>query len=359
MPNTHPGKLIKCSGTEREMSMFVNQIRIRRFRGIKETEEPLELKRFNVLIGRNNSGKTALLEALSLLPHPELEVPWAFVSSRTRLIHEALHGGPLKVLTYKYTGRAEVSYELSTKNGVLRAKVEITPSQASLLMEEAGRYRPMGLEATAKRFRSSGLVGPGASMGELSNLVLFIPSSDAFLRRLVKGIYDNFDLVEDTGAHNRVVREVVNRCVDEEFTEVVPVKEELRLRKEYPNGVSFHVRLEDMGDGLERAISVLLWLEVLRPRLVLWDDFEANMHPSLIGEVLRWLDGHDWQVILATHSLDVLYRLVETWPRDAQVVLLHRTADDVLRASYKGLEELDRALEARQDPRYLQEWLKL
>jgi len=83
------------------------------------------------------------------------------------------------------------------------------------------------------------------------------------------------------------------------------------------------------------------------------------MHPSLIGEVLRWLAERDWQVVLATHSLDVLFRLRDVWPEDARIILLCKTPDDALRADYMSLEELDRAIRSNQDPRYLVEWLKL
>ena len=56
--------------------MFVRSLSLSRFRGVKETEEPIRLRKFNVLLGRNNSGKTTVLEALSLLPHPKVEPPW-------------------------------------------------------------------------------------------------------------------------------------------------------------------------------------------------------------------------------------------------------------------------------------------
>ena len=340
----------------------MKQISIRRFRGIREVKEPIRLRKFNVLLGRNNSGKTAILEALSLLPHPRLEVPWLapVICPRYKLLTDVLHGeGPLSILIYKYAGEAEVFYDLCAKLGSLRVKVRITRELVDLFIKKTHEYLALNEESTLREFRGHGLIGPETSQEKLSNTVAFIPSSDIFIHRLIKGIYDEFDLVEEAGAHNRVIREVVNKCVNEKFTEVVPIKNELRLRKEYPDGVSFHVRLEDVGDGLERAISVLLWLDVLRPKLILWDDFEANMHPSLVREVLRWLSNRDWQVVLATHSIDVLHRLVEIWPRDAQVILLHKTADDVLCASYKSLEELDRALTACQDPRYLPEWLGL
>jgi predicted ATPase len=55
--------------------VFVSSVNLTEFRGIKEFKEPLELAKFNVLVGRNNSGKSVILQALSLLPHPDLGLP--------------------------------------------------------------------------------------------------------------------------------------------------------------------------------------------------------------------------------------------------------------------------------------------
>jgi predicted ATP-dependent endonuclease of OLD family len=54
---------------------FVTQLDIKEFRGIKRCEEPLRFSKFNVLLGRNNSGKSAVLQSLSLFPQPHLLQP--------------------------------------------------------------------------------------------------------------------------------------------------------------------------------------------------------------------------------------------------------------------------------------------
>ncbi|MBL7117502.1 MAG: hypothetical protein ISS94_01785 [Candidatus Syntrophoarchaeum sp.] len=44
--------------------VFVSSLDLKEFRGIKELKEPLEFAKFNVLIGRNNSGIDVLLKIL-------------------------------------------------------------------------------------------------------------------------------------------------------------------------------------------------------------------------------------------------------------------------------------------------------
>jgi predicted ATP-dependent endonuclease of OLD family len=57
------------------------------FRGIKSCNKPLTLSDFTVLIGRNNSGKSSVLEAFSLLPLPTHN-PDFYLNSRINLLKD-------------------------------------------------------------------------------------------------------------------------------------------------------------------------------------------------------------------------------------------------------------------------------
>lgn len=46
---------------------IIDKLDISEFRGIKKCEEELEFSKFTILIGQNNSGKTAILEAIYLM----------------------------------------------------------------------------------------------------------------------------------------------------------------------------------------------------------------------------------------------------------------------------------------------------
>ena len=108
-------------------------------------------------------------------------------------------------------------------------------------------------------------------------------------------------------------------------------------------------------------LSVLLWLETSSPELVLWDDFEASVHPSLLKRVLEWLIKKDWQVVIATHSIDVLLKLldIEFESNDCSLLLLQKTPDDVLLQNRLTLEELEDVVSSNQDPRLLPDLLTL
>ena len=106
----------------------------------------------------------------------------------------------------------------------------------------------------------------------------------------------------------------------------------------------------------------MLLIESLNPNIILWDDFEIFAHPTLIREVLKWLAEGDWQVIMSTHSIDVLYELInlkDVLSEDASILQLYKTKDDVLKYNVLTLEELEDLILANQDPRLLVDLLSL
>lgn len=113
--------------------------------------------------------------------------------------------------------------------------------------------------------------------------------------------------------------------------------------KKEVNGKPFYVKVRDLGDGVKKILSVLLWLDASSPELVLWDDFEASVHPTLIKLVLEWLVKKDWQVVIATHSIDTLLKLLEidTKNKDSSIILLQKTPEDLLLHKRHTFEELE------------------
>ena len=332
--------------------MFVEELSLREFRGVRECAEPLRFSKFNVLVGRNNAGKTTVLEALALLPLPigDHELP-VYGVRRGQFLAD-MHGGPPSLI-YGYSGTAVLRYRIDGNEWV----VELTDMGGIELTINGERVTSVEDVGRALDVRAD----PGLLSKIVNEMVFFIPNDTTALSKLHEALKSEHYryLVMKSGANVRIARELVNECVDDVYTEVMLDSPELRARKELPDGRVFYIKLRDLGDGVEKAILTTLWLEATKPSLVLWDDFETSTHPSLIRGLLRWLSQRDWQVVLATHSMDVLYGLVEVWPDDAQVLLLCKGAGDVLKARQMGLDELEDLLEAGQDPRYVVELLKL
>jgi len=313
----------------------IESVEMKEFRGIRACKEPIKLSRFTVLIGRNNAGKTSVLEALSLLPVRSIgQLRFSPVGWSMRRFMELLHGGPAS-LVYGYTGKAVIDY-------VVRGK-KITWEYEAGSVESS-----ISVEGLAELL--------GTRPGELLSSILLLPNDARFLTELSDGLKkkEEWNKVEKSGANTSIVK-LIDKVVNDHFTEASVRFDSIVLRKvigrEGPYERIIHVEEADLGDGIERVLLFGLWLETYRSKVVLWDDIEASAHPGLVETVLEWLASRDWQVVLTTHSSDVLDRLVAIEPEGASVVVLKKRPDDVLEPRTLSLEELREKLESHVDVR--------
>lgn len=335
--------------------MFVSQMNIHEFRGIKNCDEPLEFSDFTVLIGRNNSGKSSVLEALSLLPFPsDWHLPY-YNDTRINLLTR-IHGGQSSMI-YAYSGTATIDYIISNKAW----KVTLRDNgRVSLDIEGIGPTQTRA-NVVASVAKALGLQMSTSVSEDINRKVFFIPSNTSFMDAILQAMASdqNRYFIMKTGAHTRVTRELINKCVDDRYTEIL-FAPELSARKELPDSNVLYIKIKDLGDGIEKVVLLVLWLEALNPALILWDDFEGSAHPTLIKSLLNWLcKKKKWQVVLSTHSIDVLSSLLDVKPKNAKVIQLKKTAGDILIHEYIELEDLENLIDANQDPRILVDRLSL
>ena len=346
--------------------MLVSSVDVKEFRGVKAFAKLLGLRMFNVLVGRNNVGKSSILQALYLLSdrvEPYGDEPHRFLAK--------LVGAPL---VYGYTGRAEISYEFGSKvtleNVVIggssfeRLTVEglkliingysierryriASGTMHELAGDEYATIQTAGRTVTTYLHR---VVVERLSLGRRS-LALYIPNTTEAFDALHKFVYNSFGEAVKRGLNVNIAREYLNKVVYDRFTEVFPGPgNELYARKEVSEGV-LYVRLKDLGEGIKRFVLAYLAIEILNPALVLWDDIEVALHPSLAYTLLKWLAESGRQVVIATHSIDVLESVVMANPKDAQVILLKKDANDIVYHKALDIDEVEEILEKNIDIR--------
>jgi predicted ATP-dependent endonuclease of OLD family len=331
--------------------MFVQQLDMEEFRGVKKCIEPIKFSKFNILIGRNNSGKSTILGALYLLPLPYYYIEPFSRSERIKYL-QGLMGGSSS-LVYAYSGKAKLTYKI--QDSVWKFEINDAGGVEKFMIgdKEVANF-PYNITNIAD------LLNTEVKAEEIQKSVFFIPNSTEFIRTLVENLkvdtYWNYVMKQH--AHFRVANQI-NECIDDKYTEVLPYRDALCARKEIPETGPIYIKLADLGDGVEKAVAIMLFANAYNPRVILWDDFETTAHPTLIRMLLNWLKRGQWQVILSTHSIDVLDRLLEVKPKDAKVIQLKKTADDVLLHKELSLEELEAIIEANQDPRLLVDALQL
>ncbi len=316
--------------------MLIHKLSIKEFRGIRFCKDPIELSHLTILIGRNNSGKSTILEALSLLPSPNINdgiTGRSKIDSLLNLRRSKLGG--YKPLLYLYAGSSTINYY--TENHILQLQIN----------EDS--YKTNGYEhditsnqGLAEFFHTKS--------DQLDNLVLFIPNNTSIIQLIESKMDSLKELIMKKGYHTKIAK-ILNECVDDEYSDIV-FNGTIRIRKVLPNNFAY-IPLSDLGSGAEKVVKIMSLNEIIKPKLLLIDDFETGLHPSLIKIVLQWLKKKEWQTIISTHNIDVLNKLVEINPKDATVLLLKKSNDDILSHKVFTLEKLENYLNANTDPRLL------
>ena len=138
--------------------------------------------------------------------------------------------------------------------------------------------------------------------------------------------------------------------VDENFTEMLPGSNEYRFRKDIgPKKV--YPFLYDFGEGVKKSVLIYLALELYNPKIIVWDDFEGAAHPALLKTLLNWLNNRNSQVILSTHSMDVLRIIGDEDSLNTTILLTKKTHDDTLLTEQINNDELKEIFDSNVDPR--------
>lgn len=318
--------------------IYVTELDLREFRGIKELKEPLKFTKFNALVGRNNSCKTAVLQALSILPHPETMQPLDINVRGPQKIQFLEHLiGRYTSFIYKYAGTASIDYEVLGKRYTINISEKGT---ISTILDDKKANVEMVINSLQ------------LSRDDAGNWLLFIPNSSEFVSIVESIISRNWPRVVKSKSHVTVTRDIINPTIDEFFTEIIREDSELKVRKEV-GGEPSYIAVKDLGSGIYKAMCISLLISVINPKIIIWDDFEAAAHPSLLRKLLEWLSQNDWQVVLATHSIDTLNELAAIKPKDAQIIQLKKTSGDVLTNRTLTIEELSELLNSGIAPRLI------
>ncbi|ADC68763.1 hypothetical protein MFS40622_0063 [Methanocaldococcus sp. FS406-22] len=330
--------------------MLINEIKsIKEFRGIKKLKESIKLDKFNILIGKNNSGKTAILESLFLFPHPRRVYKLANNRSVLDFISSGRNG--IKSLVYKYEGTAELEFDINLDNKFYKWKINIeSDGIVNVFKDNKKCVRVEGKFLEFLIDNQKPAVSDNIEKVPIDNLeIVYFPYDTTFIKTLDNFLSNNEQKILKENIHTKVA-EAISKVLDERFTEIVLKKDGWYLRREDAS----YIHVNDMGDGVKKVVRTMLILELLKPKLILWDDFDTAMHPSMIKNLLSYLSKGDWQVVISTHSIDVLYYMLDLEDvDDIQVIALKKDERDILGHRTFTIDDIEDIIDANLDPRYV------
>ncbi len=300
-----------------------------------------KLARVNLFVGKNNTGKTSLLEAIEILA---LGTPEGLYQSPRRRLEFLFQdqSGSHRPFTHLFTGhdlRPGSSFKIKAPNlGSVECRIiEAELNEQIQLFDDPDL--PPQLDRLKIEFKSRKVRPP----------VSFSVSSD--IRRVYRA--DNLDKpVNFVGTED-----IVSRDLSRQWDQVVLTPEEelvtsaLQIIEPRIQRIAFlaegrntrpgvflklndtHVRLPlgSVGDGLKRILSLAIHLATSAGGWLLVDEIDTGLHHTVIADlwrlVIRTAERLDTQVCATTHSLDCVRALASVVVADglaATDVLLHR-----------------------------------
>ena len=342
------------------------------------------LGRVNLLVGKNNCGKTSILECIELLRSAGNRYAlssvlgrrgeWGYSSEDDR--------GLTVDVTHLFSNRdldREVSIE-ALRNGTpnrsggkstVSLSVEdlhdenLEPKEKDELEEDGSRVLSMNWSDSADDFKmrvtSEGFMSFSGRQMRMRNgsqrIVQFIGTNGVSSMELVR-LFDDLVLTE----HEEYVTQAL--CIIEPKIERIASvgTDQWRLPRETPSGillklsgVADRIPIGSVGDGMWRMLGLAVALANAKGGILLVDEIDTGLHYSVMEDMWRMVSKRasalDVQVFATTHSKDCwesLAAIVEPDARTAGVTIqridpsLGRTVgfldDDIVIAAERGLE---------------------
>lgn len=344
--------------------MKMNSLVIENFRSLESLSLP-NLGRINLLVGKNNSGKTSVLESLRVLSSGggvktflELAVERedqlaSDGSEEVGSIKQAISGmftdyaidsreirigdfpGPMslsmKRVQYLYLVNDEAQRAITGRRQILSpdevGKIEENDSD-EFIVREALDVTVGGKQAAWVRLdRSFGRILTDSGMEPRSSLAscAYVPSRPNDVDELAS-LWDQIALTDRESEVVNALRLIEPSIVGLTFVESNFETEDIKRRFQYRprlsagrssgrripvvklDGSNLRVPLKAMGDGLHRILDVVLRLVAIENGFFLLDEFENGLHFSIHDRlwelILKIATERSVQVFATTHSDD-------------------------------------------------------
>jgi len=338
------------------MTQVFDHLQISGYRGF-EVVDLSQLGQVNIFVGNNNSGKTSLLEAVSILCNPLDPFQWLEVSQR-RL----------------YLGRLPIGFrpDLEAMKWIFPQKIGFSNSesyQGEISITSSGRAPIRKLEAKLEEIYGASLEKSsqgkfnddttssetdtalsGVELDVIAHLVLeqgnlFSPGSEPrrevfqfwererFVQRrrskpLVKNatIFPSYSssepildqlsriILREEDGRNEVldlIRSFDDNILDLQILSTPTARATLYIEHKELGFAPLYV----FGDGFKRTLVIALTLLTTASGVLLIDEIETSIHVSALGRVFAWLietcRHREIQLFVTTHSLEAIDAMLQ------------------------------------------------
>lgn len=302
---------------------MLHELEIENFRCFEKlTAKPLG--RVNLLVGKNNSGKTAFLDAVEMLTSSE-PISWRHGLLRRgeyteQTVKDPQTGVPTDEWAlfplalfrgHQFQDGNALSVRAGARRIVLRSQIQLwgTLNRAMMVCERTSEvaHLPLGF-ATDGSIRLFADSDPGAPV--LYQTVLYLPTERASISAL-SPLWDEAQAGDEDALVHETLRYIEPR-VDRLFVRGDGVNRNFWVRLK---GQKELVRLGSLGDGMHHMLSIVLHLVNAKDKYLLVDEIDTGLHYTVLSKMWKMVIESarrlNIQVFATTHSMDCILALAE------------------------------------------------
>jgi AAA15 family ATPase/GTPase/5S rRNA maturation endonuclease (ribonuclease M5) len=305
---------------------MLTKIGIENFKGIRKCEI-FNLGKVNVFVGRNNSGKSSILDALCLIRsafNPMLfNEPIPHLLLKRKAIERSIYVS--RNFWHNYYTKQRIKFYLEFKSGEKLAveMLYLNDNQFQFLFEDPSNT--MGKSIEGKYFARRGLdlgVGLFDDVGNFREFATKFPHLNNFLSEIV--LIDDYLARKlerlETSVFSRILEPRLDKKVVEKLNEIYNVEAEgLTYIPISPTTQGFRLavptrdsslHIDEMGDGAKYATVILSLCFLLENTAFLIEEIESHQHSGAITKLIPRLveiaNLRNVQLFLTTHSIEVM-----------------------------------------------------
>lgn len=366
----------------------IKSIRIKWFRGIREANIS-GLDQFTILVGRNGSGKSSVLEALYLVSAwIQPQDPVRKIRKLDYIVNRRGDRGTWR------NSRNVLWYSMDTEKDVEIA-ISIDGQETGFIL----KYNPinnlhlwLGISGVLKNsiHRKLNLKEPELlALSDSSALIIdrvqgMIHEDTRRVRTLLQQIFpkllevlevtflvDERLLMQPSLIEKYAWPKILSKRLDKEIVEML--REEFEVDAEgltyAPIGNYYalmaqlrrtSIRVDDLGDGARLAVLALMAILASRPKLLLIEEPETKMHPgglrAFSEAILRGAKKMGAQVIVTTHSIEMLrigLKISKKLGLNLSIIHLERDNEGLVNARKLSMPDAELLMDLGVDPRFL------
>ena len=297
----------------RYLAAMIEKLKVRNFKTVRELDLPC--KRYNLFIGDTNSGKTNILEALSLVSQN------TYRSSEEGIDRRMVRYGQLNDL---FPGR-DVSAELEVETGILNARLGPEHDRFVLQLEDANAHH-----STWRYLASGNQMGSPSGQLPLSNIRRYLYDPNVVFR-----FGSHAHLAPPDGA-NLASLLITNTLLAEEVSEILASKDlafdvnpdtyVISLRHERAKRIVVQLPFNSLSETIKRYLFLYVAVRTNRDAVLLLDEPEQNTFPFYTKHIAELMAREPSnQYFITTHNQYLLQSIIEKAPEnEVQVIATYR-----------------------------------